>query len=343
MKKLFCLLVFLFSAVFAQKPTLESALERKIVINNNIVTKVNGKTISILDITKKLNYLSYQTNPEVLDSDASKYQFYLSSWRYVLVDMINTELMLAEAKSKEVKVPDSEVREAIQTRFGPNITLTLEKIHLTYDELFEMVKSEEITKRIRWFFVNTKAIQSVTPQMIRTEYERSIAQNPAGDFFHFQIITIKAPDDAKSSALALQTYQILKNKTNSSPDALKKELPSEGIQISTEYTASEAELSDVYKEALSSLETGKYSTPTSQISRQDGKINWHIFYLNKKELLTPPSFQATSEKIKDELLQQIVREESSKYFERLYKKYNVDEIALQKTLSDEVSSPFFLR
>ncbi len=346
MKKLL-LLACIFSSAFAfdQRPTLEGALERKVVVNNNIVTKVNGKTISMLDIAKKLDYMSYQNNPEVLNSDAAKYQFYLSAWRYALIDMINNELMLAEAASKDVKVPDSEIREVIQTRFGPNITQSLEKLNLTYKEIFEIVKTEEIVKRIRWFFVNTKALQTVTPQMIRAEYERSISNNPAGDRFHFQIITIKAPNEVQSSSLALKTYQLLKNKTDSTPDDLKqeKDLPAEQIQISTEYTTSETELSDIYKEALSSLEPGEYSTPSSQISRLDGKMNWRIFYLKQKERITPPSFQEMNEKIKDELLQKVVKEESTKYFERLYKKYSVDEIALQKLLSDERATPFFLR
>ena len=356
-KSLLLVCAFLFSSTFIsvfafdqspnfdQRPTLESALERKVVVNNNIVTKVNGKTISMLDIAKRLDYLSYQNNPEVLNSDAAKYQFYLSSWRYALIDMINNELMLAEAASKDVKVPDSEIREVIQTRFGPNITASLDKLNLTYKEVFEMVKTEEITKRIRWFFVNTKALQTVTPQMIRTEYEHTIAKNPAGDLFHFQIITVKAPDEVQSSSLALKAYQLLKQKTDSTPDDLKQatDLPINNFQISTEYTASETELSEIYKEALASLNEGEYSTPTSQISRLDGKMNWRIFYLKKKELITPPSFHEMSEKIKDELLQNIVKEESTKYFERLYKKYSVDEIALQKLLSDERASPFFLR
>lgn len=340
---IFILLIIaaLFSSLFAQRPSLEEALERQLVVNNNIATKVNGKTISFLDVAKKLNYLFYQTNPENISSDAAKYQFYLSSWRFALVDLINTELMLAEAKSKDVKIPDSEIKEALQERFGPNVTLTLNKLDLTYDEAFQLIKTDEIVKRIRWFFINAKALQKVTPQMIRAEYEKQLSENPSGDFYHFQIVTVKDPNQVKNSALALKTYQLLKDQKNI--EAVKQELVAEKVELSAEYNTAAGDLSSFYKSQLSALKEGEYSTPVSQISAGTGQTIWRIFYLKKKEIIEKPSFSKLRDKIKEDLLQQTVREENARYFETLYHKYGVDEMALQKLLSDEHSTPFFLR
>ncbi len=333
---------FLFQGLlFAQKPTLQTALEHQIIVNNNIVATVNGKNISMLDVTKKLDYMIYQSHPEIISSEAAKYQFYLSSWKFALIDMINSELMLAEAKSKDVKVEDTEIKEILQQRFGPDVTLTLAQLNLTYEEAFEIIKNEEITKRIRWFFVNTKALQKVTPAMIRTEYNRTVADQPAGDVFHFQIATIKTNNKAQSSTLALKAHQLLKNK-NRSLNELKKELDN-NVQISPEYTTASSELSDTYRNALASLKIGECSSPVSQISQYDGKIAWRIFYLKDKTHINPPSFDQMSEKIKNDLLQEIAKEENAKYFEKLYKKYGIDEASLHKILSDESLSPFFLR
>ncbi|MFA5250258.1 MAG: hypothetical protein WC371_02470 [Parachlamydiales bacterium] len=345
MLKLFLSFLFLFSCLClsAERPTLENALNRRIHLNNTIVAKVNGKTLSLFDVSRKLDYLLYQTNREALSSDASKYQFYLSSWRYALIETINTELMLAEAESKEVKVQDSEIKEEMQKLFGPNIASSLESLSLSYDEAFQLVKNEEIAKRIRWFFIHAKALQKVTPEMIRQSYEAQLGQKPSGDLFHFQILTIDENDEAAGSALALKISEFLRQTPKVDPGAVLKAFPEEKIKLSTPYSLALSELSELYRSALISLKEGEYSTPISQISRQNGQIIWRLFHLQKKEFIAPPSFQASAEKIKNELLQKTVNEESAKYFEKLYRKYSVDDTALNKLLSNELFSPFSLQ
>jgi len=53
-----------------------------------------------------------------MDSKTARYQFYSAQWYPTLQQMIDHELMVTDAETREVKVSDGEVREEIQTRFG---------------------------------------------------------------------------------------------------------------------------------------------------------------------------------------------------------------------------------
>ena len=56
----------------------------------------------------------------------------------MLMEMIDHQLILADATDKEIKISSGEVREEMEFRFGPNIMLTLDNIGLTYDDTWKM-------------------------------------------------------------------------------------------------------------------------------------------------------------------------------------------------------------
>src|SRR5438105_5026294 len=157
--KALLLLLLAFSLTAAENPS--------IGMQNTILAQVNGKTISMMDVKKKMDLAFHEHYPHLAHAKQALFQFYESSWRTVLMDMIDHELIIAEAENKEIKLTDGEVREAMEERFGPNIMKTLDQIGLTYDETWKMIRNEMIVQRMTGFFVYNKAVASVTPQDIR--------------------------------------------------------------------------------------------------------------------------------------------------------------------------------
>ena len=117
--------------------------------------------------------------------------------------------------------------------------------------------------------------------------------------------------------------------------------PSIKLQISNEYTAKDADLSESHRTILASLSPGNYSQPTCQISRSDNKNIYRIFYLAQKNDHPAPAFETISSQLKNELLQKAVAKESEGYLQKLRKHYGFDPSRLQETVPDDLQ-PFHL-
>src|SRR4029079_5046854 len=162
-----------FAAIFAHaNPPAALALEepQEIVVYNRILAKVNGKTISVIDVMKKMDLFLQRYYPQYARSKMARFQYYSKQWRDTLTQIIDQELMLADAEHLELKVSDAEVREEVLTRFGPNIMATLDTIGMTYEEARTLIYNEMVVQRIMWYRVHSKALSIVNPQDIKKAY-----------------------------------------------------------------------------------------------------------------------------------------------------------------------------
>lgn len=352
MKHIFLICFFLLTTIFASdKPDLSilnpEQSNQKITINNAILAKVNGKTISVLDVAKKMDLIFHQMYPDLANSKSAKFQFYNASWKHVLNEMINTHLMVAEAQSKEVKINDGEIREEMEQRFGPNILVTLENIGVSYNEAWEMTKTEMIVKRMMWYFVHAKALTKITPETIRQNYRIYCQKNPPLDEWEYQVISIKSTNQKLEEELSKKAYELAKNTPDFTvlQDKLKdfeKLHPDCTLQVSATFKRNSKELASSHKDVLSALKEDSYSLPIAQLSKVDNQKTHKIFYLKKHDLKTAPTFDDLSLKIKDELLQKVVTEESQAYFTKLRKFYGFDENSLKKIIPQDFQ-PFSLQ
>ncbi len=276
-------LIFLFAsfALLANAPMVDFSKDAKIAVQNAILAKVNGKTISMIDVKKKMDLVFHQNYPDLVDSNGARVQFYEMHWRHVLMDMIDQELMISDANDKEIKVTDGEVRESMEERFGPNVMQTLDQIGLTYDETWKIVRNDLIVQRMSYWFIHSKATTSVTPQDIRQAYRLYLEKNPPYSDWKYRVISIRLdhPDDM----LSHRVYQLL-SESGKAPEFLGEELkkleaPGISIAISNEFNAKTQELSELHKASLNSLAPGTYSKPSFQSSRADKKTIYRIFYL----------------------------------------------------------------
>jgi len=336
----YVLCLFILSTLCAELPIVNYSDNHKIGTQNSILAKVNGTTISMLDVKKKLDLAFHQFYPNLAESNEARFQFYQTSWRPVLMELIDNELILADATDKEIKVTDAEVREELENRFGPNVMTTLDRVGITYEESWKLIKNEIIVRKMTWWFIHSKAISSVTPQEIRQGYRLYLKEHPSYTEWKYRVITIRGPEP---KALAQELYEKILSSSEQIEDLLKEfEKTHEGslVSLSNEYISTDAKLASSHREALAPLSSGSYGSPIEQTTRDQKKV-CRIFHLKEKTDHTAPSFEELSPKLKNELLQKASMEISETYLGKLRKHYRFDSAHLKETLPEDFQ-PFTL-
>jgi len=328
-----CLCGALFLFAFSSSPKLVP-LEPvdEIVIQNRILVKINEKNISVLDVVKQIDLFLSRHYPQYLYSKAAKYQYYTSQWRPFLQQMIDTELMVLDAESCNVKISEGDVREEIQNRFGPNVMEQLELLGISYEEMKKIVHQEMLVQRIQWLRVTSKVLQRVTSEELKKSYQKYLLNNENKGSWKYQFLTIRSQNLAKSQEVGQMIFDLKEGVEGELSKALSRVKGGvEGLvslSLSQEFQLEEGELSKEHKELLLQLNQGDWSLPVVQISR-DGTETVRIFHLKGHQQQTPRSFQAIAKELKQELLNEFFVEENQKYLNRLQLKFGFNQSFLQ--------------
>lgn len=322
--------------------------EKHIFVNNRILAKVNGKAISVIDVMKKMDMMFYRQFPQYSSSTEARFQFYQVNWKQVLEEMVEKELIIADAKENKIEVSNGEVRQELETLFGPNIIANLDKAGLTHEEAMDMIKDDLIIRRMMMIRVNQKAFRAVTPSVIREAYEKFAKENIKPDTWKYQVITIRGEDTEKSREAAgmahrmlveeLLPIQELKDKVSALPEVDK----STSFNISEVYTHTEKDISEAFKTILFELEPLAYSAPVAQKSRTSKGEVFRIFYLNEKLPGGAPSFTTMEAKIKNFLIEKEMEKETEAYIARIRKHFDVTKENNSKKLP-EGFQPFVIQ
>lgn len=314
----------------APLPPVEQVQE--IVVNNRILTKVNGRNISVLDVMKHMDVFLSRYYPQYRDSKTARYQFYSTQWRQTLQQMVDHELMVADAESREIKVSDGEVREEIQTRYGPNVMGTLDDLGISYEEARDMVEQDMIVQRIQWLRVTSKILQKVTSVEIKNAYQKFLQENPAKENWKYQFLTIRGTDADDNQKLALKLSALQEKAQGNltvAADLFKAEFPDSTatLTVSQEFDVEDKALSQANRAVLSQLNNDQWSLPTAQVSR-DGTTVMRIFHLKDHTKHKPPAFAAVANDLKQSLLNEYAEIESKAYLTKLHQRFNFDEKSL---------------
>lgn len=306
-------------------PSLIKSFEPKILIENSIIANVNGTTISMLDVVKKMDLYFLKAYPNLENAKSQKFQFYNSSWRYFLSEIINAELMIADSKEKEIVITDGEIREEMEKRFSPNIMLTLDNINLSYDDAWDMIKRELIVQRMSWFYIHSKALQEVTPHDIRLAYQEYLNKNPPTTLWTYRVISFNESVEGKGIETADELYRLL---TKAKPEDLEKFITDlkdtfsdVKIQLTSEYHNNSEDISKSHKDSLKTLTDNSYSKPISQPSRSTNKLVTRIFYLKNSSINNPSTFSEMSNELKNQLIQKQAQKQSEIYIVKLKERY----------------------
>ncbi len=322
---------FLLSLVFIATSLLHADQNEEIVVHNRILSKVMGKTISVLDVMKKMDLYLDRYYPQYAASKEAKIQFYNAQWRSTLDQLIDNELILADAAEKEIKTTDGDVREEIQMRFGPNVMASLDKIGVTYEEARSMIHDELIVQKMNWFKVHSKAFANVNSKDVKKAYTEFCTHNPPKETWTYQVVSIRAPKNFNAEEIGEKFYQCLLAEKKDVEEvaanfkAQENLDPAVSISVSQDYVTENKDLSTSHQSILTSLQNGEFSFPVLQQSRIDNSNVVRIFHRKDHNATTHPLFQRVANTIKDELLQLEVNKESSRYIKRLRTRYGYDQ------------------
>lgn len=320
---------------------------KKLIVNNRILAKVNNKAISVYDVMKKLDMHFYRRFPEFTSSVVARYQFYSANWKQILQDLIERELIMADAEELNLQVTAGEIRQEMEELFGPNVHQNLDKVGLTFTDAWKMIQTDIMMKRVIYVKAQSKALKDVTPQVVRETYEKLAEENKRPEVWTYRTITIRDPSSTKGAEAAHQAHKLLVEDSveltdlNEKLKELASVAPTTKITVSEEFTQTEKEISPTNKSALAEVDQGSYSQPIPQKSRQDGTIVYRIFYLKEN---TPGGIVPLSEvekNIKNMLLDQAINRETDAYLKRLHKHFDVQENHVDE-LSEEGFEPFSL-
>ncbi|MCI0381730.1 MAG: hypothetical protein L0207_01570 [Chlamydiae bacterium] len=351
-----CLFLPFFSLLGAADKAAQNQLaffheeKNQLIVNNRILARVNNKTISVLDVMKKMDVFLARNYPQYANSAAARFQFFSTNWKDTLNQIINNELMMADAEKLDLKLNDADVREKLHERFGPNVMQTLDKLHLTFDEAWQMLYTELASQRILWYRVNSKAFQKIGPQDIKEAFKKFCQENPPKETWVYQVISIRSKDEQLASKTAEKIAQNLsiekgdndalmqkvKDQKNSEPDS------EVAVSVSQEYKVENKDLSESLKQILFSLSPGGYSKPVLQVSKTE-KITIHrIYFLKDHTKQNPPVFEEMSDKLYDTLIQEEVNRGVSQYFVKLREKMGLDDRNILENIPENFQ-PFSYR
>lgn len=326
----------------------DSDKNQHIFVNNRIVANVRGKAVSIIDVMKKMDLVFYRRFPEYSSSVEARFQFYQINWRHILKEIIEKELILADAEESKIPISNGDIRQEMENLFGPNIIANLDKAGLTYDDAWELVKEEIIMRKMISFKINAKAVRSVVPNDVRTAYEEFAKKNKTPDQWSYRVITVRGKDPTECAETANSVLHFV-NEGISSIDNLQEKLKDPSItrnkttvSLSEEYKHSEKELSDSYKEIITSLAPNEFSKPIAQKSKADKSMVFRIFYLKEPIKGGVPPFAEVEPKLKNKLIDDAVDKEANLYMAKLRAHFNVKEEDQAKLIPDNFE-PFSLK
>lgn len=318
-------------------------------MNNSPLIRINGKTISLMDVIKKMNVIIHQHIPHIRNSQIELFKFYNSQWKPTLDDMIFNELTIADAEAKEIKISDGDVREEMEKRFGPNIISTLNNINLEYEEAQRMIHDELLVRQLQGMKIYSKAQMCVTPVVIKNEYIAYLEKNPPEEKWEYQVLSVRGKDESMcktlieniSSELTLESTKLseLPDKFKESPQVVSNSVE---MKLSNEYLVNNRNLSKQHKEILKNLKTNSYSEPIAQFSRTTNSNVYRIFYLKDHTIKEPPTFDDQYDEIENRLVGEAVQKEREAYKEILFAKFGIKKNYLDEGMPSDYK-PFSMR
>jgi hypothetical protein len=347
MKYLSFLITVVFLA-FASDSVHADAASPEIVVNNRILTKVNGKAITLIDVVKKMDMLIFRHDSKLLKDQQTRYKFYQANWQGVLADMVDRELIMQEAEELKIPATQGDIRQEIEEIFGPNVMANLESANITFEEAWEMVRSDIMIRRMLLHRVSLPVMTKITPQDVRQAYDAYTKDISQHQEYSYRIISFKAEDTAKAEVVAKSAYKLLQEE-KIPLEKIEAELKSrkmlcDGVAftLSPLLTQKSDEIAEQIKTNIVPLSQNSYSEPLVQRTRSERAPLVRLYFLQNKTSTQPASFDELEVKLKESITQRRQMEETENYFTRLRKHFDVKFEDIQNELAQNFT-PFVLK
>jgi hypothetical protein len=298
-----------------------------IITQPRVLARVNDKVITTADVVQRMDRMLKMRAPQVLEQPTDRYQFYMAYWRPVLEEMVDSQLILADAAQREMTVEDGEVREEMHRQMGTNPHEKLAAMGKTYAEGLEMVRQELLIQRALGMNAQSKGFMSVTPAVIKAAYEARIV--PQGqERWRYQVITLRS-NDREAAAAAAQRLEALASKRDVPVDQWAERARNHDsrvtAQISEEFDRAATDLSEQHAKALAGLTSGQLTGPVFQSGAQ-GESIYRLFYVADYRKLEPPPFAEVEQQLRNSLVDEAISRETQKYITSLRRQYHAEEL-----------------
>ena len=294
-----------------------------ITVNNRVLATVHGKPISVIDVMKKLDLLFYRQYPEYIGSHEARYHFYMAHWQRVFNDLVDRELVVAEAEEKSFVVSNGDVREELEEIFGPDVMLNLDSAGLMLEDAWEMVKADILIRRMLYMQVHARVFPQITPKKIAEEYQKKIVGSGMSEEYAWSTISVRSQEKEAAANIAEAAYNLVVNE-KVPLDELQKKLesapcwnPQVSLSISPTFRQTLHNLTPQMRELFTMLAPGECSKPLLQTSKADQVPVMRLYVVHEKVAHTPPPLAEVESKLKEALTQELVAAGTQEYFARL--------------------------
>ncbi len=317
----------------------------EIIINNRVLLRFNKKTITVLDVAKKMDLIFYRQFPQLAASSMARYQFYLANFRAMVKNVIQDELILADAEEKKVTVSDGDVREELEELFGPDVVINVNKTGISYEEVWNLLRDEIKVKRMNGGMVRARALNEVNPKAIHDYYEEFVKTHPPDKQWNYRLVTIRGEEEdlVKMHGMAVRHFLTEEGHSWEEIETAFSEIPSNiRISVSEEFQRKEKDMSEAHRKVLLSIKSGEVSPLILPEGTKSKEIAARLFILRETVELNPPSFDEMKEQIRGELTQKAIAKYGAMYLDKLEKHYGITQEYIAERIPDSFQ-PFAMR
>jgi hypothetical protein len=292
-----------------------------------------------------------KNSPHVIEDTAARHQYYSTNWRNAFNELVENELILIDSEPLKFSISEADIREELETSLGSNLISKLDQIGMTLAEAKKITENDLIIRQMLWFKAYSKAVQGVTPEMIKSTYSELAKRDSMKkkEQWCYQVLTVKCKDQEVGLKIAQDAYQLMNEKTSimsNIPSILKNSLSSSEqkdyeITLSKELTVDSSAVSKTHFEVLSNLQVNEISKPLYQQTRNSKESVHRIFILKDHTRESVQPFEVLATEIKDKLIQMSADKEKKSYVDTLKLRFFVSDAEIQEVIPKEYE-PFAL-
>jgi len=311
--------------------------------NNQILTRVGSKAITVLDIKKEMDRQIYMSDKKIFTDVQALGSYYYHHWKSVLNKMTQDEIYLLEAKEMKYEIASHDITQKVTELFGENEIETYKFLSITAEQATAFGKREMMSSHLSWFKIWSKSLMEATPASVVEAYTEYVADLAKKDTWTYQALFVKGSDEkavvkTSNNITALlkdgkyQNFSLILDSINTDNKAVK-------VGVSKDITLKTSELSPTLLSVLETLDEGMISDVIT--GSRAGSYTGKILQLKKHTKEKIPALADISENIKNSIVNKTSERVSNECFAKLYKKYDVD--GLYGSLLDKTTlEPFTL-
>lgn len=297
--------------------------EEHIQADRRMLVRVRNSVITFADVTKKMDLIFYQQFPQLRGMTKERLKFYEANWRHVLQDLIERRLVMIFAEENHMEVQRGDVREELESIFGPNVLLSLYDAHVPLDDAYEIVRQDIMIRRVFSFYVRAGVLASITPQKIRERYQEEYENRPQFEKISWQILSLKAPSNMDGKAL-IEKIVCSFNEGHSTFESEKKVVPENcELTLSPLFVTESDRIAEGLKPILDTAEMSKWTAPTQAKGAKGDIVKWNSYLVRERAPGEKIPLSAVEDVIREELVAPILEEKKKAFIDDLVKKYDV--------------------